>query len=205
MRLWEILVCSDEHLLLLGLLGGDSLTIELICIKLYDSIVPAVNSTVWLVRVVLRLLLVLEVRGIFLSGRCTCLFVSRSSLHGRLFSEEWVCSRSLGRQLRMYNIRIRRAILPTTKLSLIHLVILLLQFPHLLNFVEVNDEACFEIMEIFDTFAAKYRRMFAAVEVLDALFVFLTHIRREVPLVGFVVLVHIWVRLQALLEVDARE
>ena len=47
--------------------------------------------------------------------------------------------------------------------------------------------------------------MLAAVKVLDALLVFLAHVGGEIALVRFVVLVHIWVSLQALFEVDARE
>ena len=47
--------------------------------------------------------------------------------------------------------------------------------------------------------------MLAAVEVLDALLVLLTHVRCKVALVSFIILVHIRVRLEALLEVHARE
>ena len=47
--------------------------------------------------------------------------------------------------------------------------------------------------------------MLAAVEVLDALLVLLTHVRCKVALVSFIILVHIRVRLEALLEVYARE
>lgn len=60
-------------------------------------------------------------------------------------------------------------------------------------------------MEILDAFAAKYRRVLTAVKVLDALFVFLTHIRSEVTLIGLIILVHVRVSLEALLEIDARE
>lgn len=47
--------------------------------------------------------------------------------------------------------------------------------------------------------------MLAAVEVLDALLVLLAHIRREVTFVSLIILVHIWIRLEAFLKVDARE
>ena len=86
----EILVRPDKHLLLLSLLGGDSLSIELVCIKLHNSIVTADDGVL-----ALRLILVLEVRSIFLRSGGTCRFMSRSSFSHRVFSEEWVCSRSL--------------------------------------------------------------------------------------------------------------
>ena len=47
--------------------------------------------------------------------------------------------------------------------------------------------------------------MLAAIEVLDALLVLLTHVGCKVTLVSFVVLVHIRVRLEAFLKVNARE
>ena len=47
--------------------------------------------------------------------------------------------------------------------------------------------------------------MLAAVEVLYALLVLLTHVRCKVTLVSFIVLVHIRVRLEAFLEIHARE
>jgi len=91
----EILVRPDKHLLLLSLLGGDSLSIELVCIKLHNSIVTADDGFILLGLVALRLILVLEVRSIFLRSGGTCRFMSRSSFSHRVFSEEWVCSRSL--------------------------------------------------------------------------------------------------------------
>lgn len=86
----EILVRPDNHLLLLSLLGGDSLSIELVCVKFHNSIVTADDGVL-----ALRLILVLEVRSIFLRSGGTCRFMSRSSFSHSFFSEEWVCSRSL--------------------------------------------------------------------------------------------------------------
>ena len=57
-------------------------------------------------------------------------------------------------------------------------------------------------MEILDTFTTENRWMLAAIEVLDALFVLQAHVGGEVPLVCLVVLVHIRICLEALLEVD---
>ena len=105
----------------------------------------------------------------------------------------------------MLNIGFRSTVLATTQLALVHLVVLLLQLAHLFDFIEVDDEACLKIVEIFDTFAAKNGRVLAAVEVLYALLVLLTHVRCKVTLVSFIVLVHIRVRLEAFLEIHARE
>ena len=76
---------------------------------------------------------------------------------------------------------------------MIHLVVLLLELAHFLDFVKVNDEAGFKIMEIFDALPTENAWVFTAVEVLDALLVLLTHVRSEVSLIRLIVLVQIWV------------
>jgi hypothetical protein len=48
-----------------------------------------------------------------------------------------------------------------------------LEFPHLFNFVEINDEALFEVMKVFDALATKNRGVLRAVEMLDTLVVLL--------------------------------
>ena len=55
----------------------------------------------------------------------------------------------------MLNVGFRGTVLATTQLALVHLIVLLLQLAHLLDFVEVDDEASFKIVEIFDAFATK--------------------------------------------------
>ena len=42
------------------------------------------------------------------------------------------------------------------KLLLVQAIVLLLELPHFLDFVEVNYEASFLIVQVFNTFAAKY-------------------------------------------------
>jgi len=80
-----------------------------------------------------------------------------------------------------------------------------LKLAHFLDLVQVDNEAGLKIVEIFDALAAENRRMLAAVKVLYALLVLLAHVGGEVSLVSLVVLVHIRVRLQALLEVNTGE
>ena len=60
-------------------------------------------------------------------------------------------------------------------------------------------------MEILDAFTTENRRVLAAIEMLDTLLVLQAHVRSKIPLVCFVVLVHIRVGLEALLEIDTRQ
>lgn len=57
-------------------------------------------------------------------------------------------------------------------------------------------------MEVLDAFTTENRRVLTAIEVLDTLLVLQAHVGGEVPLVCLVVLVHIRICLEALLEVD---
>ena len=102
----------------------------------------------------------------------------------------------------MLHVRVGRAILATIELALILIIILLLQFSHFLNLVQVYNEASVEIVEIFDAFTTENRRVLAAIEVLDTLLVLQAHVRCKVPLVCLIVLVHIRICLEAFLEVD---
>jgi len=61
----EVLIGSDEHLLLLlGLLRGDALPIELICVELHNGTIASSHGATWLDWVGLRLVLVLGDRGL---------------------------------------------------------------------------------------------------------------------------------------------
>ena len=60
-------------------------------------------------------------------------------------------------------------------------------------------------MEVLDTLTTENGRVLTAVKVLDALLVLLAHVWRKISLVSLVVLVHVRIGLQALLEVDSRE
>ena len=93
----------------------------------------------------------------------------------------------------MLNIGVRLSVLPSCKLPMIHLVVLLLELPHFLDFVKVNDEAGFKIVEIFDALSTENTWMLTAVEVLDALLVLLTHVRGEVSFICLIVLIQVWV------------
>jgi hypothetical protein len=84
----------------------------------------------------------------------------------------------------------------------VHLIVLLLELAHLLDFVQVNDEAGVEVVQVLDALTAENRRVFAAVKVLDPLLVFLTHVHSAISLVGLLVRVCIRVSLKALLEID---
>ena len=59
----EVLIGSDEHLLL-GLLRGDALPIELICVELHNGTVASSHGATWLDWIGLRLVLVLGDRGL---------------------------------------------------------------------------------------------------------------------------------------------
>lgn len=102
----------------------------------------------------------------------------------------------------MLHVRVSRTILATIELTLILIIILLLQFSHFLNLVQIHNEASVEIVEVLDAFTTENRRVLAAIEVLDTLFVLQAHVRCKVPLVRLVVLVHIRICLEAFLEVD---
>ena len=60
-------------------------------------------------------------------------------------------------------------------------------------------------MEVLDALAAEYRRVLAAVEVLDPLVVVLAEVGLKLPRVRFILFVQIDVRLQALFEVHRRQ
>ena len=81
---------------------------------------------------------------------------------------------------------------------------MLLEFAHLFNFVEVDDETGFQVVQVLNALATENRRMFTAVEVLDSLLVFLAHVGGEVALVCLIVLVLVRVSIEALLKVYAR-
>jgi len=211
MSLRELLVCTREHLLFHELLAGHALPIELSRIKLhYRCSISATTArrygtglprvVLWLVR-----LIRVDVGGTgSSSGIARGSFVSWASFCGYLaLHKQWVGLRR--GQLGVHNVRIRRAVLATTQLSTIHLIVLLLKLAHFLDLVQVDNEAGLKIVEIFDALAAENRRMLAAVKVLYALLVLLAHVGGEVSLVSLVVLVHIRVRLQALLEVNTGE
>ena len=102
----------------------------------------------------------------------------------------------------MLHIRVGGAILATIKLALVLIIILLLKLSHFLNLVQIYNEASVEIVEVLDAFTTENRRVLAAIEVLDTLFVLQAHVRCKVPLVCLVVLVHIRICLEALLKVD---
>ena len=102
----------------------------------------------------------------------------------------------------MLHIRVGGAILATIKLALVLIIILLLEFAHLLDLVEIYNEASVEIMEILYALATENRRVLAAIEVLDTLFVLQAHVGSKISLVCLVVLVHIRICLEALLKVD---
>ena len=101
----------------------------------------------------------------------------------------------------MDNVRLRCTILPTAQLSPVGFIVLLLEFAHLFNFVEVDDEAGFLIVQVLNALATENRRVFAAVEMLNSLLVLLAHVGSEVALVRLVILVLIWVSVEALLKV----
>ena len=103
----------------------------------------------------------------------------------------------------MLHIRVSRAIHATIELALVLIIILLLKFAHLLDLVEIYNEASVEIVEVLDAFTTENRRVLAAIEMLDTLLVLQAHIGGEVPLVCLVVLVHIRICLEAFFEVDA--
>ena len=60
------------------------------------------------------------------------------------------------------------------KLLLVHLLVHPVHFPHLLNFVKVNNETPFIGMVLFDAFSAEHCQMIGAVKVLHSLIVSLT-------------------------------
>ena len=55
----------------------------------------------------------------------------------------------------MLYIREGRAVLATIKLALVLIIILLLQFAHLLDLVQIDNEASVEIVEILDAFTTE--------------------------------------------------
>ena len=55
----------------------------------------------------------------------------------------------------MLHIRVSRTILATTELALVLVIILLLKFAHLLDLVEIYNEASVEIVEILYAFATE--------------------------------------------------
>ena len=90
---------------------------------------------------------------LLLNGGSRRLLVPRSSFR-LLLGEKRVGL--LRWQLCVLDVRFRSAVLSSRKLAPVHLIVLFLQLAHLLNFIEVYDEARFKIVQIFDAFATKY-------------------------------------------------
>jgi len=95
--------------------------------------------------------------------------------------------------------------LSARELPAVHLVVLLLQLAHLLDFVQINDKAGIHVVQILYAFAAKNRGMLTAVKVLNPLLVFLAHVHGAISFVRLIVLVCIGVRLKTFLKVDCRK
>ena len=55
----------------------------------------------------------------------------------------------------MLHVRVSRTILATIELALILIIILLLQFSHFLNLVQIHNEASVEIVEVLDAFTTE--------------------------------------------------
>ena len=55
----------------------------------------------------------------------------------------------------MHHVRVSRAILATTELALVLIIILLLKLSHFLNLVQIYNEASVEIVEVFDAFTTE--------------------------------------------------
>ena len=94
---------------------------------------------------------------VLVGGASRRLLVPGSSLGGRLLlllGEKGVGL--LRCELGVLDVGLGGAILASRKLAPVHLIVLLLQLAHLLDFVEVDDEARLKIVQIFDAFTTKY-------------------------------------------------
>ena len=96
---------------------------------------------------------------VLVGGASRRLLVPGSSLGGRLLLLLLLGEKGVGLlrcELGVLDVGLGGAILASRKLAPVHLIVLLLQLAHLLDFVEVDDEARLKIVQIFDAFATKY-------------------------------------------------
>ena len=121
-------------------LRGHSLSVELVCVKLHDCRVALARFPGELLRLV--------VAG--LVGR----FVTWSSSRfcGSVCSEEGVLMLRWGHWL---DIRFTCTVLPVRELPAVHLIVLLLKLAHLLDFVQVNDEAGIQVVQVLYALTAE--------------------------------------------------
>jgi hypothetical protein len=99
--------------------------------------------------------------------------------------------------------RLRGSIGAVLQLGSVEVVVLLLEFTHLLNLVQVDHIAGVQVVQVLDALSAEDGRVLAAIEVLDALVVLVAQVWFELPLIRLVVLVDL--RLQTLFEVNRSE
>jgi hypothetical protein len=69
---------------------------------------------------------------------------------------------------------------PHVNLLAVELHIAFLELAHFLNFVQVDNKALLQVVKLANTLPTEDGRVLAAVEVLDALFVLLTHVGKNV-------------------------
>ena len=143
----EVLVtCIVQHLLVLRSqdlgfgLRGHSLAVELVGIKLHDCRVALAGFRGEPLRLVVARLV----------GRLVTWLPSRFC--GGVCSEERILMLKWGHWL---NVRFTCTVLPVRKLPAVHLIVLLLKLAHLLDFVQVNDEAGVQVVQVLNALAAE--------------------------------------------------
>ena len=151
----------QEHVMVLRchhLLGREALPIELVRVELHDC----VRATRWRHSWLHGELLWLEVACIWLLLRCLHDWLCHwSHLHGFVPGAPFLSLCDLERlapsrwSLRMYDVYVCRAVLSSLQLLPIELIILLLEFPHFFDFVEVDDKASFQIVQVLNALSTE--------------------------------------------------
>ena len=100
----------------------------------------------------------------------------------------------LGR--RWHDARLLGAIRPVFKLGRIQSVVLLLKLAHLLDFLKIDNIACFHVVQVFDALTAEDRGVLTTVKMFNTLLMFLTEIGFQVCLVVFVVFINLGISMK---------
>ena len=139
-----------EHLvvLLLGrmIMGRESFAIELVCVEFDDG---ASLGRAHL-RILLRLVHVpwLGLRRLRLRNRNNFAGLMPGPPLHRFRNLQWLIGSR--HRLRVDHVGLASTILSSFELPLVQLIVLLLQFPHFLNLVQVHDEAGVQVVQVLD-------------------------------------------------------